>query len=262
MARNRILLAALVAALLALAAPGISARPLKEARHQRVDRQAQDCQATLPAAYTTTPTGNGQRIALDVLVVTDGVLRADAEAILVKAAEAYTPLGIDLRVTFRKGALPGAAKQPTDVLHLMAHAKQLVGGVRPAGTDIVYVLTAKDLELNDDQDVAGHADCIGGVRYEDRSFAIGEVTVAEEQVGGLNFYIDGPAKVAAHEIGHLLGARHEHGNCAQGVAVADVTGMEPSACTLMVPWLDLQSLTLGVGESLVVRGHAEQYAAP
>jgi hypothetical protein len=86
--------------------------------------------------------------------------------------------------------------------------------------------------------------------------------VPAESLGPLNFYIDGPAKVFGHEIGHLLGARHEHANCAEGAGVDDATTREPSTCTLMINYLDLQSLRFGTPEGMIVRGHAEAYAAP
>jgi hypothetical protein len=125
----------------------------------------------------------------------------------------------------------------------------------------VFVLTTKDIYINGG-DATGYADCIGGIRYPNRSFALGEAVVPTETVGPLNFYLKGAAKVMAHEIGHLLGARHEHANCAQGVGVEDVFTSEPSACTLMVAYMDFQSLRFGTPEAMIVRAHAESYAAP
>jgi Metallo-peptidase family M12B Reprolysin-like len=261
MATNRYLAAALVAVLAALTAPGlVSARPLKGARMDR----AQDCEETIPEAIVTTPAGSGQTVNLDVLVLNDGASKVDAHSVMAKAAEAYVPLKIELRATLRKVALPGDTDNVStgDALDLIEQARAAVGGVRPAGFDIVYVITSKDIRLASDTDAAGQADCIGGVRYADRAFAIGEVSTEQEKVGGLNFYLDGSAKIAAHEIGHLLGARHEHGNCVEGIGVEDVGNSEPSACTLMFNTLDFQSLKFGTPEAQIVRGHAEQYAAP
>ena len=55
-------------------------------------------------------------------------------------------------------------------------AKRLYKGKRPRGVDIVYTMTSKDITaagpLGDD--VAGLADCIGGVRYAKHAFAVGE----------------------------------------------------------------------------------------
>ena len=65
-----------------------------------------------------------------------------------------------------------------------------------------------------------------------------------------------------HEIGHLLGAHHEYGNCVQGIGVEDVTNREPAACTLMMSFVDFQSLRFGAIDGSVIRGHAESYAAP
>ena len=125
----------------------------------------------------------------------------------------------------------------------------------------MLLLTDKDIYLSTG-DVVGYADCIGGVRYPDRAFAIAEAFDQQETLGALNLYMDLPAKTAAHEVGHLLGARHEHSNCVEGAGPDVVANMEPSACTLMTTYVDFQSRRFGALESGVIRAHAESYALP
>ncbi len=223
----------------------------------RVDR-AEDCDDYVPAVYSTSTTGSAIRI--DVVVLLDGVAKTDASEIMTKAGESYAPLGITLVPNYRKFTSPPelAATTTADPGAMIAAAKAAVGGVRPPDSDVVYLMTTKDLVLPPN-DVAGYADCIGGIRYPNRAFAVGEAIAAPQAVGPVTFYVDGPAKTAAHEIGHLLGARHEHANCVEGIHPSDVSGLDPTPCTVMTNFLDLQSWNFGALEGRVIRGYAEAF---
>lgn len=239
--------------------------PLAAARHglpKRVDR-AQDCDEYVPekAKVMSEP---GSDLALDITVLHDGLGKPEAEAIVAKAAQAYSPLNITLTPTYKKvtfdadaGSQPPAASASA----LLQQAKALSVGARPAGSDAVLVLTTKDLYLAT-EDVVGYSDCIGGIRYADRAFAVAEAFDQKVSTGGINFYVDLPAKTAAHELGHLLGARHEHANCVEGISTGDAGAREASPCTLMTNSVDVQSLNFGTLEAGIVRAHAESYAAP
>ncbi len=61
--------------------------------------------------------------------------------------------------------------------------------------------------------MAGVAYCIGGVRYADTAFAIGEGSSPWETTLDDKTF---SAKIAAHEIGHVMGAHHHYGNCVEG----------------------------------------------
>lgn len=220
----------------------------------RIDR-AENCNELTPESVQITASSN---VNLEVLVLLDEVSRASAEPIFNVAAEAFEPLRITLVVTFKKATFDPAMKRAEE---LVEAARTSSGGSRPAGIDIVYVLTAKDVSIATGNAV-GYADCIGGIRYPNRAFAVGEAIVKTANTAGLNFYVDGPAKVAAHEIGHLLGARHEHANCAQGIGTDDINRREATVCTLMTPYLDFQSNDFGTLESAIARSYAERYAAP
>ena len=145
--------------------------------------------------------------------------------------------------TYRKVSFTGR-----DADGLTRQAKRLYSGKRPRGTDIVYTMTTKDITAGGGDNVAGLADCIGGVRFADRAFAVGEDFAAGD---GLR---DGTGKTLAHEIGHLLGAHH-HYTSPEGLLAAD-----PNLLDLMAPFLDLCSLRFSTVNSLTVTGHAQAYA--
>lgn len=226
-----------------------------------VDR-VEDCTPATPAVYNLS--GTGPDVPLQILVLLDGVTRPDAEAIVGSASDSYAPLGVSFAVTYKtlKKAGPGtppANEAASQAPGQIGEARDAIGGVRPSGSDVVYVLTTKDLVLGSD-DVVGYADCIGGIRFPNRAFAIGEAAIDTQAIGPLTFYIDAAAKTMAHEIGHLLGARHEHANCAQGVQASDATTGDPTPCTLMIDYVDVQSSNFGSLEAAVVRAYAEVFS--
>ena len=141
-------------------------------------------------------------------------------------------------------------------------AKQQYGGTRPPGTDVVYVLSDRDLTTNGDSALAGLADCIGGVQHGDTAFATGELdrdpnidlVVAEA-------YVEYTAKVAAHEVGHLMGAHHHYQACGPYAVTNYADGYGIGGCTLMTNFVDFVSFPFSPTNRVVVRGHAETYAA-
>ena len=200
-------------------------------------------------------TDHGQGISLDVLVLLDGITRPRALEVLGTASKAYEPLGIGLRNTFRHVRF----KNSGEYHDMEGAALDAVGGERPRGFDLVYVMTSKDLHSMGDYSIAGFAFCVGGVRDPEVAFAIGEgLSPWEASLNDETF----SAKIAAHEMGHLLGAHHHYGNCAEGDRNT-AGGGEPSICTLMWPvQLSYAALNFGTFESAVIRGHAVDFASP
>lgn len=160
----------------------------------------------------------------------------------------------DLRSGQRAATLEGQ-----DAIDL---AKAQYGGVRPPGTDIVYVLSDRDLTLDGSSSLAGLADCIGGVTYPDRAFATGELDRdAEIDLFVADAYVEYTAKVAAHEVGHLMGAHHHYQACGPYAVTNYLDGYGVGGCTLMTNFVDFVSFPFSPTNQVVARGHAENYAA-
>lgn len=180
-------------------------------------------------------------VTLGLRVVLDGVPLVQAASLVNEALSSYMPLNITLNVSYDT-----ADFSTNNGLQMIEALKQKYGGSRPAGTHLVYALTAKN--LTDDGVVgdalAGQADCIGGVAYADSAFAVGE---ADAGFG---------AKTMAHELGHLFGGHHHYASC--GLVLA--TGGD-NLCTLMINDVGLASFPFSDLNGLVVSGHAQLAAA-
>lgn len=238
------LAAVVVAASLLGSGAGAEARP----RPAPIDFPDTDallggCLQLLPHTVALTD----EPVRLDVRVVLDGATRAEGVAAVGAMRRAYGPLGISVAATYDALALSGR-----DADSLLAQAKAAYGGRRPAGSDVVYVLTDQDVVTSaaTGGQLAGLADCIGGIRYPQRAFAVGELgSVSAPGVP------QGSGRTMAHEIGHLLGAHHHH-TSPEGVLDGDVT----TPLSLMGPAIELIALRFSTLEALVVRGHAQRYA--
>ncbi len=240
-------LAVTAATIVALSAPAQAAAEPFEVGH------IPKCTEAVPAAVAI-PVG-APSLTLDVRVLLDGVSTSRGADVLQTAAGSYAPLGIDLVPSFQSVSFSG-----TDAQGLINQSKALFGGSRPAGIEIVYTITSKDIQAGGNTAVAGLADCIGGVAFADRAFGVGENFTTDEslEIGPTALARELTAKVTAHEIGHLMGGHHHYANCAEGV-LADPPPGELSPCTLMINAVDLASLNFGTPNGLVVRGHMEAY---
>lgn len=207
-----------------------------------------ECFEPAPAATgvppASTPLVGAPAIALDVLLLLDGVNDLTVRNVVPVAAATYEPLGIALRVV---GTRPVAFKGRT-ADELLDQAKAVVGGRRPGGVDIVMLVTGKNI-IGSGEGTVGVADCIGGVRFAERAFAVTEVFGRSEDTG----------RTMAHEIGHLLGAHHHYANCVEGNASA-LNELTP--CTLMFNYVNYASREFSQLNGGVVRGYAEEFAAP
>lgn len=216
------------------------------------------CLEAVPAALGIPGvTDLGQTVSLDVAVLLDGVSVGEADQIMTKAAESYAPIGVDLNVvSYTPVTFTG-----TEGSDMIQQAKNHFGGVRPQGSDLVYILTSKDITTDGDTGLAGLADCIGGVRFAHHAFAVGEaVGIEEDVIGPFRLMVDAHPEVAAHEIGHLMGVHHHYANCVEGSLQGDLDDLSP--CTLMFNFVDFQSLNFSLLEGAAARGHAVQYASP
>jgi len=289
LARLRITLAG--ALLLALAAPTVASAGFGDvvlpSDAHRFDEGPQECLEPAPAAIDVKGvTDDDRSVRLDVKVPIDveggaeiaelladpdpevaaeGQARFDELAgkvhgVLDAAITTYAPLGVDLRFHYDllMPLVNGVPRQrTTDIDEVIALAKQNYGGRVPAGMDAVYAVS--DLDLSGA--IAGKADCIGGIRYADRSFAAGEIDLNEVPLQfGVTMFQDISAKILSHEVGHLLGAHHHYSNCVEGVPTETVDDAL-SVCTLMINDIGLASLNFSTFNGAVVRGHSVDFAS-
>lgn len=226
-----------------------------------------ECPYGLPQQFLPAPGSVGQLaaanpdppVSLDVLVVTARADLTQARQIFMTAKRSYQPLGVALSPRFRLvEAVPDLSG---DGGAYLAWLKKQVGGRRPAGVDVVYLLTARDI------DGAGQADCIGGIAHAEHAFAIGMLTfdglVGVNVKGGPALpqppLADGGAKLAAHEIGHLLGAEHYVDACRLAADPADPG--HPCDVMFTLPQ-QATGLRFGPLNAAVVRDHAVRFARP
>lgn len=229
-----------------------------------------DCLEPVPARIDTPYIEDvGQRVELDVLVLLDGITQAEAEPHMADANRSYAAIGIDMAITYDTIDIPSdgtnEGRDTAEGTNVNQLARAQLNGTRPAGIDIVYTLTSKDLWSVDGEGrsygLLGVADCIGGVRWDHRSFATGEITSIEgANFQGLTLFPIRGYRTTAHEIGHLMGAHHHYFNCVEGIPTEAEDG-EVSPCTIMAPYVDLQSDNFGQAEITVIRGHALAFAA-
>lgn len=193
---------------------------------------------------------DGARLKLSVRLVADPKDKVVAHKAGAALVETYDRVGIVVRVTYDFMPLAMAA---TDS-YPYEQVKRVYKGVRPAGVDVVHVIT--------DQFAGGQGDCIGGVAYAERGFSTGSAhyfAAGVLEVGALQ-----PAGViAAHEIGHELGGQHQMVSCAEAIPQQV---QRPASdgwfgpCTQMGPLAAQTSETWSALEKATVRSYVRRYA--
>ncbi len=258
-------LSAVVAALLLSTTPvgaGASDEPEHPRASARLDtiRTCQYGVAVAPRATVATALDFNQKVRLRTLVLVDRAQPSIAPEIMRRVIEEFGRIGLVLDVTYQPITLSG-----TDTEQLMRDTRAQLASARVVGFELVHVLTGADLTLDGDQ-IAGEAYCIGGIRdakyYSAMSISVTTYFESLRGFGGVNktFFKGGPAIVAAHEIGHVLGALHQHGNCAENAQSA-LAASEATICTVMDATLGFSKLRFGRAERAVMRGFAIRYGS-
>jgi hypothetical protein len=222
-----------------------------------IDRIDQDCRQIPPEEMPPLATATGPDLELSVRVLfARGTKRVVVEH-MVTTREAFARAGISLNVTYDRLTVPDAWSDSGSTFpdasadqhwELM---KGHYGGERPPGVDVVYFFSPFW--------GGGLADCIGGVRFPDRAFAFGSLEYAFESIVPAPTVDEGV--IAAHEIGHLLGAHHHYSNCTEAPLLGALEG-EAAACTTMSPAAVSASAFFGLVERSFIRHFTEKYAQP
>ena len=248
---RKVRLAALAMALCLGAAPAAAA-PLGEPA--AIDRELEDCTSEItpevvpPPAIATDPI-----LPLEARVMVEPADLAVAKDHLAVTRTAFEQIGIKLKIRYDRVQVPdtwtkGFFAEPTGD-EIFAFMKDHYGGKRPDGVDLVYFITSYWS--------GGLADCVGGVRSPESAFAFGSLDYKFEGSVGIPTADEGV--IAAHEMGHLLGAHHHYSNCAEALPSGALRG-DFNPCTTMSPAAATASSTFGLVERSFVRYYTERYA--
>lgn len=190
----------------------------------------------------------GDVLRLSVLLVAAPADVAEVRRDLVPGLiDTFDRIGVRLRVSVRSFPLRQTDGYPYE------QVRQAYGGVRPPGVDVVDVLT--------DGFAGGIAACIGGIAYPEKAFASGSIHYAP--AGSVAVPTVRGAMVAAHEIGHLLGAQHQQANCVEALPqLAQRPARDGSVgpCTVMSPAAAQISETFSTPERATIRHFVRTYA--
>ena len=240
----------LAAALVGAGAAG--ARPIDRSSAPVIDAGAPDCQQIPPDSMPPVATDVSEVLPLEARILIEPGDRPTAEALLETTVDAFDRIGIRLKLSYQEvrpewgDPADFGGPTPAEILRFMKH---VVGPRPPQGTDLVYFMTRHwD---------GGMADCIGGIRYPRRAFAFGSIDYAIEGIVPSPTAHEGV--IAAHELGHLLGAHHHYSNCAEALP-SGATRTEVNPCTTMAPLATVASSTFGVVERSFIRAYVAEYA--
>jgi hypothetical protein len=221
-----------------------------------IDADAEDCTQIPPEEVPPAAVSVDEKLPLEVRVLTEAADLALTKGYMQVTREAFAQIGVVLKVRYQsvvppaewvaaRAELTGGPDQPT----IFEFMRSLFGGKRPAGVDVVYFMT-RDWD-------GGFAGCIGGVQAADTAFAFGSVDYATEGLVPSPTVNEGV--IAAHEIGHLLGAQHHYANCVEAQPSAGLRG-DTNPCTTMWPLAANASSTFGLLERSFIRSYTAQYA--
>ncbi|MDX6223704.1 MAG: hypothetical protein QOE64_80 [Frankiales bacterium] len=210
-----------------------------------VDRDP-DCFQIPPDHVPAIPADTSKRLRVSVRILSAPKDAAEVRREMPFIAHTYAKIGIAVRLSYDTIAV-----RPGSIDNLLEQAKARYGGIRPRGVDVVFLAT-------DEFGGGGYADCVGGVAYGERAFAVGDVHYAASGAVPVPYVKAG--LIAAHEIGHLLGAHHHYAECGAWAEPDTVTEGTVGPCTLMFPAAAGASGTFSPVETAYIRDYASHYA--
>ena len=206
------------------------------------------------------PESGSQDTSVEVLVIGDRVDQASVVQVVERAASAYLGADVVLMPTYVSRDF-----KTTDARRILDQARAAFRGTAE-DFDAIVVSTGIDLANPlGPESLAGYAWCVGGIS---RKRDLYSVAVAELGYGKRSrpdadpsVQLDRDAFLFAHELGHLLGAKHEHGNCVEGLSGEDLQPGEGFVrpCTIMGDMKGRSDLVFGALERAMIRGHARHY---
>lgn len=220
-----------------------------------IDVEAEDCTQIPPDSVPPPALSTEPALPLEVRVLVEAPDKTSAMGYMKTAKESFARIGINLRLRYQTVVAPAEWSAATGFTdgpgqpEIFEFMKGMFGGERPPGVDVVYFMTRHwD---------GGFADCIGGIRFPDRAFAFGSVDYATEGIVPAPTADEGV--IAAHEIGHLLGAHHHYANCVEALPSGALRG-DTNPCTTMWPAAANASSTFSLMERSFIHSYAELYA--
>ncbi len=220
-----------------------------------IDYEAEDCTQIPPEEIPPLALSTDKVLPLEVRVMAEAPDLTVAKGYMKTAKETFARIGITMKLRYQMVVAPAEWSAGTGLTdgpsqpEILDFMKSLFGGQRPSGVDVVYFMTRHwD---------GGFADCIGGIRFPDRAFAFGSVEYATEGIVPSPTANEGV--IAAHEIGHLLGAHHQYANCVEAQPSGALRG-DTNPCTTMWPAAANASSTFSLLERSFIRSYAADYA--
>ncbi len=220
-----------------------------------IDVVERDCTQIPPDEVPPPALSTEDVLELDVRVLFERGDKATVKDHMRTTEFAFERIGIEIVATYDRLEIPeswntgGGLSPDAGSDEHWGLMKDHYGGTRPTGVDVVYFFTRYW--------GGGMADCIGGVALPQRAFAFGSFDYAIEGIVPVPTVDEGV--IAAHEIGHLLGAHHHYSNCVEAPARGAVEG-QAAPCTTMSPAAVTASAFFGLMESSFVRYYTAEYA--
>lgn len=208
-----------------------------------------DCELHAPERVATIPADLSRRVKVSVRILSSRADAAEVRRAMPVIVSTYRQIGIDVRLSYDTLEVP-SAMTASDLL--IAAERAHYRGVRPRGVDLVYFAT-------DNFSGGGYSDCVGGIKYAERAFAIGAIHYRPSGGPVAVPYVKA-GLVAAHELGHLMGAKHEFATCGAAAEPVSATQGDVGPCTLMFPAAVGVSGTFSPLETAYIRDYATHFA--